>query len=234
MTPACNENICGFEVLPFPEKPDYLPISDEEFRRDTLAAWCRGGYREKIAAALYGGEREWAALYKDRDMSVRVAVACRANEATQLKMLTDPEPVVRKYLARYGTDKVRTAAVKGWETDTEVLMEIAKWGGAATKRKVMELAWHLPETLKQVIPYLSPGCIKKLEIYPDREVQYTAAMYGGMAQCRRFLDAIRKDRDAGSFLMRWNIQARVEELGQVKKALLGGLFRSRKHVEMER
>ena len=68
MTPACNENICGFEVLPFPEKPGYLPISDEEFRRDTLAAWCRGGYREKIAAALYGGEREWAALYKDRDV----------------------------------------------------------------------------------------------------------------------------------------------------------------------
>ena len=140
----------------------------------------------------------------------------------------------REYLARYGTDKVRIAAVKGWETDTEVLMEIAKWGGAATKRKVMELAWHLPEKLKQVILYLSPGCIKKLEIYPDREVQYTAAMYGGMAQCRRFLDAIRKDRDTGSFLMRWNIQARVEELSKVKKALFGGLFRSRKYAEMER
>ncbi len=140
----------------------------------------------------------------------------------------------REYLARYGTDKVRIAAVKGWETDTEVLMEIAKWGGAATKRKVMELAWHLPEKLKQVILYLSPGCIKKLEIYPDREVQYTAAMYGGMAQCRRFLDAIRKDRDTGSFLMRWNIQARVDGLSKVKKALFGGLFRSRKYVEMER
>lgn len=234
MTYACEKTICGFAVLPFPEKPDYLPISHEDFRQETLAAWSRGGFGEKIAAALYGGEREWAALYKDSDPSVRGAVACRGSESIQLKMLSDPEPMVRKLLARYGTDKVRTAAVKGWETDTEVLMEIAKWGGAATKRKVMELAWHLPETLKQVIPYLSPGCIKKLEIYPDREVQYTAAMYGGMAQCRRFLDAIRKDRDAGSWLMSWNIQARVEELGQVKKALLGGLFRSRKHVEMER
>ena len=229
-----DKRICGFEVLPFPEKPEYLPISDKEFRRDTLAAWCRGGYREKIAAALYGGEREWAALYKDRDVSVRAAVACRADEATQLKMLNDPAPLVRKLLARYGTDKVRTAAVKGWETDTEVLMEIAKWGSAATKRRVLELAWHLPETLKQVIPYLSPGCIKKLEIYPDRGIRYEAAMHGGMAQCQRFLDAIRKDRDTGSFLMRWNIQSRVEELGNVKKALLGGLFRSRKHVEMER
>ncbi len=234
MTPACNENICGFEVLPFPEKPGYLPISDEEFREDTLAAWCRGGYREKIAAALYGGEREWATLYKDSDPSVRGAVACRSNEATQLKMLNDPAPMVRKLLARYGTDKVRTAAVKGWETDTEVLMEIAKWGSAATKRKVMELAWHLPEKLKQVIPFLSPGCIKKLEIYPDRGIRYEAAMHGSSAQCRRFLDSLKGLRDVESTVMRDNARYRLDELRKVQHALSGRPVRTIKHGEMER
>ncbi|MEY8573774.1 hypothetical protein AALD01_05110 [Oscillospiraceae bacterium 21-37] len=234
MTYAYDVKNWGFEVLPFPEKPDYLPISDEEFRQDTLSAWCRGGYREKIAAALYGGEREWAALYKDSDLSVRAAVACRGSESIQLKMLSDPEPLVRKLLARHGTDKVRAAAINGWEANTEVLMEIAKWGNAATKRKVLELAWSLPETLKKVIPFLSPGCIKKLEIYPDRAVRYEAAMHGGLAQCQRFLDAIRKNRDADSWLMRQNVQDRIDELSKVKKSLLGGLVRSRKYAEMER
>ena len=87
MTYAYDVKNWGFEVLPFPEKPDYLPISDEEFRQDTLSAWCRGGYREKIAAALYGGEREWAALYKDSDLSVRAAVACRGSECLVTRSL---------------------------------------------------------------------------------------------------------------------------------------------------
>ena len=111
MISVSNEIICGFQVLPFPEKPGYLSISDEEFRQKTLAAWSRGGCREKITAALRGGEHEWAVLYNDSDTSFRAAVACRANEAIQMKMITDPEPVVRKLLARYSTDKVRTAAI---------------------------------------------------------------------------------------------------------------------------
>lgn len=234
MTYACEKTICGFAVLPFPEKPDYLPISHEDFRQETLAAWSRGGFGEKIAAALYGGEREWAALYKDSDPSVRGAVACRGSESIQLKMLSDPEPMVRKLLARHGTDKVRIAAVKGWEANKEVLMEIAKWGNAATKRKVLELTWSLPESLKRVIPFLSPGCIKKLEIYPDRAVRYEAAMHGGLAQCQRFLASTKNQKDTESLFMRQNVQDRMDELGKVKNVLLGGLVRSRKYAEMER
>lgn len=230
MTYAYDEMICGFQVLPFPEKPGYLSISDEEFRQKTLAAWSQGGYREKITAALRGGEREWAMLYNDSDTSVRAAVACRANEAIQMKMITDPEPVVRKLLARYSTDKVRTAAIKGWEIDKDVLAEIAKWGNSAVKQRAMELALQLPETLKKLIPHLTPGCIKRLEIYPDKGIRYEAAMHGGRAQCERFLDSLREQKDMESEFMRDNIRQRLNELHSVKKSLFWGRARTIKHT----
>lgn len=64
---------------------------------------------EKTAAVFHGGELEWAALYNDDDIAVRGAVACRASEEYQLKLVNDPVPAVRKMLAQYGTDKVRLA-----------------------------------------------------------------------------------------------------------------------------
>lgn len=178
MTPACNENICGFEVLPLPQKPGYLPISDEEFRRDTLAAWCRGGEREKISAALRGGGREWAVLHRDENLYVRAAVMCRANEEIQLKMLQEPEPVLRKLLAQHGTDRVRSALLARGESDPEVLVEIAKWGSVQVKNRILPLMWDRPEVLQKIAPFLGSRGLRILEKNPDHHVRFEAAMHG--------------------------------------------------------
>ncbi len=99
--PLCQdtETICGFKVIKIPRKPDYIPITQEEFHQEVVSAWSRGGYMEKTAAVFHGGELEWAALYNDDDMAVRGAVACRASEEYQLKLVNDPVPAVRKMLA---------------------------------------------------------------------------------------------------------------------------------------
>ncbi len=65
------EMICGFGVIRIPQKPDYLPLTQEEFQQEVISAWTRGGHMEKTAAVFHGGEREWAALYNDKDMAVR-------------------------------------------------------------------------------------------------------------------------------------------------------------------
>ena len=78
------EVISGFPVFAFPEKPDYLPISNEEFKQRTLEAWTHGDVNSRVSAAFRGGEQEWALLWNDESYSVRGAVACRASEEYQL------------------------------------------------------------------------------------------------------------------------------------------------------
>ena len=187
MTPACNENICSFEVLPFPEKPGYLPISDEEFRRDTLAAWCRGGYREKIAAALYGGEREWALLWNDESYFARGAVACRASEEYQLKLVNEPISAIRDLLAIYGTDKVRLALLERDEPDEYVLQSIAKFGSTDIRHRLIEAAWTRTSLLISCMPFLPAGCIEKLMSHPNTDVKVSAALHGTIDHCSQVL-----------------------------------------------
>lgn len=103
------ETICGFFVKIIPQKPDYLPISQEEFVQKTLEAWTYGDEKSKVSAVFRGGTQEWAALWKDESYKVRGAVACRASEEYQLKLVNDPITPVRERLAIYGTDNVRLA-----------------------------------------------------------------------------------------------------------------------------
>ena len=107
------EVISGFAVFPFPEKPDYLPISNEEFKQRTLEAWTHGDVNSRVSAAFRGGEQEWALLWNDESYSVRGAVACRASEEYQLKLVNEPVFAVRKMLAIYGTDRVRLFKLHG-------------------------------------------------------------------------------------------------------------------------
>lgn len=234
MTYAYDEMICGFQVLPFPEKPEYLPVSDEEFRQETLVAWSWDGYRERITAALRGGEREWAILYKDKDFLVRGAVMCKASEKIQLKMLREPEPAVRKLLAQYGTDRVRSALLAQGEADPEVLVEIAKWGSVQVKNRILPLMWDRPEILRKIAPFLGSRGLRILEKHPDQDVQFCAALYGSREKCRCFLDAVKGKKDPNSWLKGEQLSTRLEELEQVHEALFGGQARTIKYEELER
>lgn len=102
-----SDMICGFQVLRIPPKPDYLPISQEEFEQRTLEAWTYNNDKTKVSAVFRGGEREWALLWNDESYFARGAVACRASEEYQLKLVNEPISAIRDLLAIYGTDKVR-------------------------------------------------------------------------------------------------------------------------------
>ena len=56
------EIICGFSIKKMPHKPDYLPISQEEFVQSTLEVWTHGDEESKVSAVFHGGTREWAVL----------------------------------------------------------------------------------------------------------------------------------------------------------------------------
>lgn len=223
---ACDETICGFPVLPLPEKPDYIPLSDEEFKRETLSAWCRGGHTEKITAALRGGEHEWAILCHDESPSVRAAVTCKASEFYQMQMLGDPEPLVRKWLAIYGTDRVRLALLAQQKNDPEVLVEIAKWGNITARNRDLPLAWDKPDVLRKIAPYLGTRGIRVLEKHPDIHMRFVAAMHGSLAQGRRFFESIKNDKDPNCFLMRKLLSWRLEDLEAVASALSVGRVRT--------
>lgn len=179
--------VCGYQVLRFPQKPDYLPITEEEFRRETLAAWSRGRYREKIAAVIYGGEQEWEALYKDENMEVRGAVACRASEEYQLKLVNEPISAIRDLLAIYGTDKVRLALLERDEPDEYVLQSIAKFGSTDIRHRLIEAAWTRTSLLISCMPFLPAGCIEKLMSHPNTDVKVSAALHGTIDHCSQVL-----------------------------------------------
>ena len=223
---ACDESICGFPVLPLPEKPDYIPLSDEEFKRETLSAWCRGGHDEKITAALRGGEHEWAILCHDADFFVRAAVTCKASEDIQMEMLGDPEPLVRKWLAIYGTDRVRLALLSQRESAPEVLVEIANWGNVQARNRILPLAWDKPDVLCKITPYLGTRGLRLLEKHPDLYVRFEAAMHGSLAQGKRFWESIKNDKSPACWLMRENLSYRLEELEKIASVLQGGRVRT--------
>ena len=149
------EMICGFGVIRIPQKPDYLPLTQEEFQQEVISAWTRGGHMEKTAAVFHGGERGWAALYNDKDMAVRGAVACRASEEYQMKLVGDPASVIRQYLAIYSTDRVRTALLERGETDRYVLENIAKFGNTEIRRRLLPVIWDKKDSLRGWLGTLS-------------------------------------------------------------------------------
>ena len=76
-----HEKICGFFVNIMPQKPDYLPITQEEFEQLTLEAWSRSNDEKcRITAVFRGGPQEWDTLCHDESVSVRTAVACHSSE----------------------------------------------------------------------------------------------------------------------------------------------------------
>lgn len=66
-----HEKVCGFSVKKIPQKPDYLPISQDEFVQNTLEAWTSGDEGSRVSAVFHGGVREWAALWKEESYKVR-------------------------------------------------------------------------------------------------------------------------------------------------------------------
>ena len=207
--------VCGYQVLRFPQKPDYLPITEEEFRRETLAAWSRGRYREKIAAVIYGGEQEWEALYKDENMEVRGAVACRASEEYQLKLVNEPISAIRDLLAIYGTDKVRLALLERGESNEDVLQSIAKFGSTAIRHRFVDTVWDRPTLLMKCTPYLPAGCIEKLMGHPDTDVQVKAALYGTIDHCGQALMVPRSINNLLATFLRPYLLKRIAELDEV-------------------
>ena len=227
------EVISGFAVFPFPEKPDYLPISNEEFKQRTLEAWTHGDVNSRVSAAFRGGEQEWALLWNDESYSVRGAVACRASEEYQLKLVNEPVFAVRKMLAIYGTDRVRLALLEQGEPDKDVLRHIAKFGSAAVRHRLVKEAWNQESSLFQCVPYLPQSSLEKLLAHPSMDIRVEAALYGSRDQCRRVLDMSCSSREMGVRFCRDMLIHRIKELDEVAEAIHSGKTKTRKYETME-
>lgn len=230
------ELICGIYVKKIPEKPDYLPISQEEFEQNTLAAWCASmDEKDRTAAVFHGGPREWKALCHDSSVSVRAALACRAPEPYQHMLVGDPDPRVRQRLAIYSTDKVRGALLSHGETDPDVLAEIARYGSTAIRRRLVDAAWDSPEALRRIARYLPSNSIERLLTHPSMEVRMDAAVHGSMEQCRRVLDMPCPAGNVTLLFMRDGLIERMRELDEVANAIHSGKskMRTRKIEHME-
>ena len=182
-----SDMICGFQVLRIPPKPDYLPISQEEFEQRTLEAWTYNNDKTKVSAVFRGGEREWALLWNDESYFARGAVACRASEEYQLKLVNEPISAIRDLLAIYGTDKVRLALLERDEPDEYVLQSIAKFGSTDIRHRLIEAAWTRTSLLIRCMPFLPAGCIEKLMSHPNTDVKVSAALHGTIDHCSQVL-----------------------------------------------
>ena len=228
-----KERICGFWVERFPQKPDYLPITQEEFEQHTLDAWCGSSDKDnRIAAVFHGRPQEWDVLCRDENFSVRGAVACHSSERHQLILVGDSEPVIRKRLAIYGTDKVRNALLDKGETDLDVLTEIAKYGSTTTRHKLVDMAWDRPEILQHIARYLPASAIDKLLTHPNMEVRIDAAIHGSRSQCLRALEMPYPSHNITLVFMRDRLIDRLKELDEVAMALGLAVPKIRK-MEME-
>ncbi len=188
---------------------------------------------EKTAAVFHGGAREWATLYNDDDMAVRGAVACRASEEYQLKLVNDPVPAVRKMLAVYGTDKVRLALLERGEPDDDVLIDIAKYGSLAVRNRMVETVWIKPELLFKLGRFLPPSGIEKLLGHPHIDVRIMAAAYGTRDQCRRVLAMPYSRNDITVVFIRDSLIERMKELDAVANAIIFDKTKNRKFENME-
>ena len=227
------EMICGFGVIRIPQKPDYLPLTQEEFQQEVISAWTRGGHMEKTAAVFHGGEREWAALYNDKDIAVRGAVACRASEEYQMKLVGDPASVIRQYLAIYSTDRVRTALLERGETDRYVLENIAKFGNTEIRRRLLPVIWDKKDSLYDCIPYLPQSCLEKLMAHPNLDIRYKAALHGSRDLCIRGLYMACSRHNTMDLFVRPLLRKRMEMLNQVGMAININCEKIRKNENME-
>lgn len=207
-------------VEDFPQKPDYLPITQEEFEQHTLEAWCGSSdYNLRISAVFHGGPQEWDMLCGDESFSVRGAVACHSSERHQLLLVDDPEPMVRKRLAIYGTDRVRNALLEHGESAPEVLTEIARFGSISTRHRLVDMAWDQPKILQQIARYLPASDIEKLLSHPNMEVRINAASHGSRTQCQRVLEMPCPPHNVTAIFMRYLLIDRLKELDEVAMAL---------------
>ena len=210
-----SDMICGFQVLRIPPKPDYLPISQEEFEQRTLEAWTYNNDKTKVSAVFRGGEREWALLWNDESYFARGAVACRASEEYQLKLVNEPISAIRDLLAIYGTDKVRLALLERGESNEDVLQSIAKFGSTAIRHRFVDTVWDRPTLLMKCTPYLPAGCIEKLMGHPDTDVQVKAALYGTIDHCGQALMVPRSINNLLATFLRPYLLKRIAELDEV-------------------
>lgn len=227
------ETICGFSVKIIPQKPDYLPISQEEFVQKTLEAWTYGDEKSKVSAVFRGGTQEWAALWKDESYKVRGAVACRASEEYQLKLVYDPITPVRERLAIYGTDKVRLALLERDEPDKAVIKNIAQYGNTTVRHRLVQVMWDKPDILYQCVRYLPASDIEKLLSHTSIDIRLEAALHGNREQCQRALTIIANTKDILHLFMRDDLIERMRELDEVDNAINFGKTIIRKNQEME-
>ena len=228
-----HEIICNFVVKNMPQKPDFLPISQDEFVHNTLEAWVHGDEDSRVSAVFHGGAREWAALWKDESYKVRGAVACRASKEYQLKLVYDPITPVRERLAVYGTDKVRLALLERDESDEEVVKLIAKFGNTTVRHRLVQVMWDKPDILYQCVPYLPASDIEKLLSHTSIDIRLEAALHGNREQCQRALTIIANTKDILHLFMRDDLIERMRELDEVDNAINFGKTIIRKNQGME-
>lgn len=228
-----TERLHGFLVKVMPPKPDFLPMTQEEFVDRTLEAWTYSDEDSRVSAAFRGGGREWEVLWNDESYKVRGAVACRGSEEYQLKLVGEPIAPIRKLLAIYGTDRVRLALLNCGEPEEDVIQNIAKFGNTAVRHRLVDVIWDKPDLLIKCVSYLPASSIEKLMSHPDTDVQTHAALHGTWEQCLRVLSLLEKPQNLSAKLLRSCLVDRINELEEVANVISFTSAKTRKLQNME-
>ncbi len=184
---------------PFPLRDAFpygasFPISmlsaytEQEFYKAIAENWMDSpSDYNRASAAVVGGPGQWEKLVKDESVLVRTAVAQYATDGFRAELLGDPDPVVRRYIARNAGDALRKALLER-EQDPEVAKTACQYAGSTdTADSLVGAHWDSPQVLAACAPYMGKAALGKLSGHPDAAVRMAAAEHGGVEICRQVL-----------------------------------------------
>lgn len=185
--PKEKKGITPDAIFPFPISFPIAMVKSfatlDAFYMHLAAHWVEQSEHERQAAALMGGAEQWEQLRNDPSVTVRMAVAWAAAKPIQLKLVNDPDPTVREYLARFGDDDVRQLLLDNElqqpAPNHEVLIEIAKCTETAPMMEhTVKSLWEQPEhlsTMLRAMPAISRETLALLAVHNTEGIRVFAA-----------------------------------------------------------
>lgn len=224
------EDVLGIADIDFDEIARITGEDKNTAIEKTLNAWAGSfDYRKRRQAVLDGGPVQWKLLLHDKSVYVRAAIVEKGTEKYQLALVGDTEPVIRDWLARYGTEKVRQSLIEAGERDQSVIASIASHGGVEIRKALVSVCWDKPDYLVRIMPYAVNSDLKRLTDHPNKDVRVAAASYGSKEMCLKVL----ADKDLG--IARFFLEERISDLDDMAERLhIRGRERSEVNQERER
>lgn len=159
-----------------------------------------------MAARKYGLPA-WERLMNDPKSYVRVVVAYYSDAKFKLRMIHDPDPIVRAALADRGDDTVREALLDAGETDISVLSAIAQRSSPEVQMKLIGRIQDSPGQFRAVAYKLGIEAKKQFLQSKDPHVAVLGIEAADQKQCEALLS--RKDLDINEEFL---VQVRLQEI----------------------